>query len=120
MIPTPPASPFSFSSLAQLTLSLVVIVGLILALSWMLKRFRIGGPRGHGAIVVLDELAVSPRDRVVLVGVGPLQVLVGIGASGMVALTPLQVPVVLAERNTLPGGFADKLRELMTRPGKGA
>ncbi|MFI4891055.1 MAG: FliO/MopB family protein [Steroidobacterales bacterium] len=118
MNPAQSASPFSFGSLAQLTLSLLVIIGLILALSWLLKRFRIAVPHSTGSMMVLDEVAVSPRDRVVLVGVGALQVLVGVGANGVVALTPLAEPVALNERSTPPGGFADRLRELMSRPGK--
>lgn len=115
-----PASPFSFGSLAQLTVTLLLIVGLIFALSWLLKRLRIAVPRSSGALVVLDELAVSPRDRVVLVGVGASQLLVGVGANGLVALVPLPAPIALPPRSSSSEGFADKLRELLTRQGKGA
>jgi flagellar protein FliO/FliZ len=111
-----PASPLSVGSLTQLTLSLIAIVGLILALSWALKRLRLAGPRGSGEIAVLDELSVGPRERIVLVRVGESQVLVGIGAAGMVPLTPLAVPIVLKEGPTTPV-FAERLREIMKRPG---
>jgi flagellar protein FliO/FliZ len=66
----PPASPLSLGSVAQLGLSLIAIVGLIFALSWAVKRLKLGGVRGHGDIVVLDELALGPRERIVLVRVG--------------------------------------------------
>jgi flagellar protein FliO/FliZ len=115
-----PASPFSVGSLAQLTLSLLVIVGLIFALSWLLKRFRIAGSRSRGEIVILDGLAVGPRDRIVLFAVGRSQVLVGVGASGMVALTPLAEPIVLQQASTPAPAFADKLRDLTKRPGGSA
>jgi flagellar protein FliO/FliZ len=111
-----PASPLSVGSLTQLTLSLIAIVGLILALSWALKRLRLTGPRGSGEIVVVDELSVGPRERIVLVRVGESQVLVGIGAAGMVPLTPLAVPIVLKEGTAAPA-FAERLREMMKRPG---
>ena len=111
-----PVSPLSVGSLSQLTLSLIAIVALILAISWALKRLRLAGPRGSGAIAVVDELNVGPRERIVLVRVGESQVLVGIGAAGMVALTPLAVPIVLKEGSSAPV-FADRLRELMKRPG---
>jgi flagellar protein FliO/FliZ len=112
-----PGSPLSLSSLAQLTLSLVVIVGLILAISWVLKRLKVSAPRGgRGQIAVLDELSVGARERVVLLRVGDSQVLVGIGAGGMVALTPLGTPIVLKESPPTPV-FADRLREFMKRPG---
>jgi flagellar protein FliO/FliZ len=114
-----PASPLSVGSLAELTLSLLLIVGLILAISWAMKRFRIAGPRGRGDITVLDQIALGPRDRVVLVGIGAAQVLIGIGANGMVSLTPLSVPIDLKPAPTAPV-FADRLRELMKRPGNSA
>ena len=111
-----PASPLSVGSLAQLTLSLIAIVALILAISWALKRLKLAGPRGSGEIAVVDELSVGPRERIVLVRVGESQVLLGIGAQGMVPLTPLTPPVVLKGSTPAPA-FADRLRDLMKRPG---
>jgi flagellar protein FliO/FliZ len=114
-----PASPLSVGSLTQLTVSLIAIVALILAISWALKRLRLAGPRGSGEIVVLDELSVGPRDRIVLVRVGESQLLVGIGASGLVPLTPLATPIVLKGGTRSPA-FAERLREMMKRPGGAA
>jgi flagellar protein FliO/FliZ len=114
-----PASPLSVASLTQLTVSLIAIVALILAISWALKRLRLAGPRGSGEIVVLDELSVGPRDRIVLVRVGESQLLVGIGASGLVPLTPLATPIVLKGGTRSPA-FAERLREIMKRPGGAA
>jgi flagellar protein FliO/FliZ len=111
-----PASPLSVGSLAQLTLSLIAIVALILAVSWALKRLKLAGPRGSGEIAVLDELSVGPRERIVLVRVGEAQVLVGIGAGGLVPLTPLAVPIVLKGGTPAPP-FAERLRDMMKRPG---
>jgi flagellar protein FliO/FliZ len=111
-----PVSPLSAGSLAQLTLSLLLIVGLIFAISWLLKRFRIAVPNARGDMAVVDQVAVGPRERVVLVRVGDSQVLVGVGASGIVALTPLAAPIAL--KPSVPAAvFADRLRELMKRPG---
>ena len=111
-----PASPLSMGSLTQLTLSLIAIVGLILVISWALKRLKLAGPRGSGEIAVIDELSVGPRDRIVLIRVGESQVLVGISAAGFVPLTPLSAPIVLKAGPQTPA-FADRLRDLMKRPG---
>jgi flagellar protein FliO/FliZ len=112
-----PASPLSVGSLAQLTLSLIAIVALILIISWALKRLKLSGPRGSaGDIAVLDELSVGPRDRIVLIRVGDSQVLVGIGASGLVPLTPLTAPIALKGPSAAPG-FAERLRDIMKRGG---
>ena len=109
-----PASPLSVSSLTQLTLSLLAIVALIVAIGWILKRFKLGTPRGSIDAAVLEELKVGPRERIVLVRVGEAQVLVGVSASGIVQLTPLAAPIVL-NPSAAPSAFADRLREIMKR-----
>ncbi len=111
-----PASPLSAGSLTQLTLSLLAIVALIFAVSWALKRLKMAGPRGRGEIAVLDELALGPRERIVLVRVGESQVLVGVGAGGVVGLTPLATPIAIKSVSSAPA-FAERLREFMKRPG---
>jgi len=109
-------SPLSVGSMAQLTLSLIAIVALILAISWMMKRLKLAGPRGTGEIAVIDQVSVGPRERIVLVRVGESQVLIGIGASGVVPLTPLTAPIVLKGGPQAPA-FAERLRDFMKRPG---
>jgi hypothetical protein len=52
----------------------------------------------------------------VLLRVGESQVLVGIGAGGVVGLTPLATAVVIKAPPDAPL-FADRLREFMRRPG---
>src|SRR5260370_31771229 len=114
------ASPLSVSRLAQLALSLVAIVGLIFAISWVLKRLKVSAPRGgRGQIAVLDELTLGARERVMLLRVGDSQVLVGIGAGGMVALTPLSTPIGITQ-SPPPPASADRLRELLHPPGRPA
>jgi flagellar protein FliO/FliZ len=111
-----PASPLSVGSLTQLTLSLIAIVALILAIGWVLKRFKLAAPRGGADCEVLDQLNLSPRERVVLVRIGGAQVLVGVGANGIVPLTPLAAPIALKAAGPSPA-FAERLRDMMKRPG---
>ena len=115
MTPAQPAGPFAVGSLMQLTLSLLLIVGLILGLSWVLRRLRPGGVRSRGGIAVIDELAIGPRERIVLVGIGGAQVLIGVAANGIVRLEPLAQPLDLQPAGAAPPAFAEKLRELMKR-----
>jgi flagellar protein FliO/FliZ len=111
-----PASPLSMGSLTQLTLSLVAIVALILALGWVLKRFKLTQPRSFGDMAVLEELKLGPRERILLIRVGESQVLIGVGAGGVTPLNPLCAPIVLKPGRTAPP-FAERLREMMKRPG---
>jgi hypothetical protein len=92
-----PASPLSVGSVAQLTLSLAAIVALIFAVSWVVKRLKLGAPRGGRGEI-------------------DAQVLVGIGAGGVVGLTPLDKPIAVKTSPEQPA-FADRLREFMKRPG---
>ena len=107
-------SPLSVGSIAQVTVSLLLIVALIFAISWALRRLRPGSRAGRGRIGVIDELAVGPRERVVLVRVGDAQVLIGVGAGGIVGLTPLSSPIAVAPQDADPG-FAARLREFLAR-----
>jgi flagellar protein FliO/FliZ len=113
---TQPVSPLSVGSLTQLSLSLVAIVALILAIGWVLKRFKFAAPRGSADSAVLEELKVGPRERIVLIRIGDAQVLVGIGAGGVVPLTPLAAPIALKTVRATPA-FAERMRELMKRSG---
>jgi flagellar protein FliO/FliZ len=111
-----PASPLSVGSLTQLTLSLIAVVALILAIGWLLKRFKFAAPRGSSDIQILDQLNLSPRERIVLIRIGEAQVLLGVGASGIVPLTPLAAPIALKAAGPSPA-FAERLRDIMKRPG---
>jgi flagellar protein FliO/FliZ len=111
----PPASPLSVGSVAQLALSLAAIVALILAVGWVLKRLKLGTLRSRGDIVVIDQLVLGPRERIVLLSIGGSQVLVGIGSGGVVGLTPLATPIEIKSTPSAPA-FADRLREFMKRP----
>jgi flagellar protein FliO/FliZ len=81
-----PAAPAA--GLAQVTLSLALVLAAIFATAWAVRRFRLlGGGRTEAgaAINVLAERAVGPRERVVLLQVGDERMLVGV-ATGNVRL----------------------------------
>jgi len=107
------------ASLLQLTATLLLVVALIFGITWVVKRFSLVTPRRSRAMSVIDELALSPRERVVLVQVGGSQVLLGVGANGLTALAPLAAPIDLPPAANAPG-FAERLRDLMRRPGADA
>ncbi len=111
-----PAAPLSVGSLTQLTLSLFAIIALILAIGWVLKRCKLATPCGAADMTVLDELRVGPRERIALIRVGDSQILIGIGADGIVPLTPLTTPIAMNPGARAPA-FAERLREIMKRPG---
>ena len=110
------ASPLSIGSVMQVGLSLLLIVGLIFAISWALRRVRFTPRSADGQFGVLGELAVGPRDRILLVRVGEAQMLIGVGAGGIVSLSPLTTPIQLRTAAGEPT-FAARLREMLGRGG---
>jgi flagellar protein FliO/FliZ len=62
-------------------------------------------------------LALGPRERIVLVRVGDSQVLLGVAPGSVVGLTPLATPISIKSA-AVGSAFADRLRELMKRPGR--
>jgi len=83
----PAAASGPAAGLAQVTLSLLLVLGAVFAAAWLMRRLR-GLPHraGAGAIAVVAELAVGPRERVVLLDVAGERVLVGVAPGNVRAL----------------------------------
>lgn len=107
-MPQPPAAA---GSIGSTVLALVMVVGLILALAWLAKRmpgFR--GGSANSALRVVGSLALSPRERLVVVAVGDTQLVLGVGAGGTRTLHTLSEPLPMAETAGAPA-FAQLLSQ---------
>ena len=73
----------------QFVASFALVLGLLFALLWWLKRIQ--NSRGFGRkdahIEVIDSMGVGPRQKLMLVRVRDREVLIGIGPNHMQALT---------------------------------
>ena len=78
------------SNLWQVALSLGAVVGLVMVLGYLAKRTRLGNPQASGAIDVIDNKYLGPKERLLLVRVADQHVLVGMSANGMSALGPFE------------------------------
>lgn len=72
----------------EVTLALLVVIGVIALLAWMARRMRRIGGSDQDRIQVLGDRALGPKERCVLVRIGDTDILVGV-ASGNVR--PLHV-----------------------------
>lgn len=64
-------------SLGQMLFGLVIVIALLLACLWLIKR--LAAPRNAaGTVKVLGATAVGPRERVVLIEVGPRVLVLGV------------------------------------------
>ena len=104
--------------LVQLMLGLLVVVGLIFALAWLLRRVQQIGPRGNQAIKLVSSQILGPRDRLLLVQVGSEQILLGISAGRITPLHVLKEPVQLSDGEPATPEFAQRLMELLGKDQK--
>jgi flagellar protein FliO/FliZ len=107
---------FDFAGLLEMLLSLVLVVGLIIALSWVIGRLCGVTRSTSGAIGVLAEVAVGPKERIVLVRVGARQALVGVSSAGIQSLDLLEQNIEVPEA-ARADDFSAKLKEVMKRAG---
>ncbi|MDY6949234.1 MAG: flagellar biosynthetic protein FliO [Pseudomonadota bacterium] len=99
-------------SLTQVTLSLLLVLGVVFGAAWLTRRLRGLGRFGNGALQVVTEVAVGTKERVVLVQVGKQQLLLGVAPGRVNTLHVLDEPVTppnttavvmpAAEGSTLP------------------
>ena len=72
------ASPIGSGAVMETIAGLLVIVLLIFALGWLLRRFGGLSTAGKGGISVLGGVSLGPRERAVLLQVGKTRLLVGV------------------------------------------
>jgi len=106
----PPASvaaapnPSSAGSLFQVLMGLVLVLGLLAAAAWMLKRFNpaktSGGP---GNVRIVGGVSVGSRERVIVVEVADQWIVVGVAPGRVNALSTMpRQETAAAETATAP------------------
>jgi flagellar protein FliO/FliZ len=80
-------APAPVAGLAQVTFSLLLVLAAVFAAGWLLRRARgLQRTRTTEGLAVVAEIAVGPRERVVLVEVAGERVLVGVAPGNVRAL----------------------------------
>jgi len=115
--PATGSDPMAMSNLWQLTLGMVVVLGVMLGLAWLLKRTGKFQMAAGGSLKILGGLSLGSRERVVLLQVGDEQLLVGVAPGRVQALHVLEQPLETPDASSKGKGFADQLGRMM---GKGA
>jgi flagellar protein FliO/FliZ len=115
----PPASagsPDLAGSVGQMLVGLAIVIVVLVACLWLLKR--LGAPRGSArGLKVLGAAPVGPRERVVLVEVADKVLVLGVAPGRVNTLHTLD-PEQLAASLPAPaapdgGGFAQRLKQMM-------
>ncbi|WP_428382873.1 flagellar biosynthetic protein FliO [Nevskia ramosa] len=106
-------------SLGQTALSLIVVLGLIFALAWLLKRVqgvRLGGPAN---LRIHAGLQVGPKEKVLMIEAGGQHLLIGVSAGGVNTLHVFaEAPIAPAAGSDQPqppivSAFSDALKRAL-------
>jgi len=89
--------PYDADGLGSLSLTLGIIVLLLWAGIWAMRRMRPGIGLGNAHdCTILRSLALGPRERLLVVRVGERHLVIGIGSSAVSLLCELDEPLPMA------------------------
>jgi flagellar protein FliO/FliZ len=115
--PTVPAAgaaprPVEGPSFAPMGVSLVLVLGLMAAVLWAMRRAGLAPrPGTPGLLRLVGQLPLGPRERLVIVEAGERWLLLGIGAAGISRLASLPKTEVGAQA-AAPATFVSLLERL--------
>jgi len=113
--PDPIQDPVNMTSLWQLTLGMVLVLGLIISIAWLLKRSGRFQMAAGGGLRVLGGLSMGARERVVLLQVGETQLLVGVAPGRVQTLHVLDKPLESVHEAAAVPAFAEQLGRLLNK-----
>lgn len=103
--------------LMQILASMLLVIGLILVLLWVLRRFNgVGQGAGMGSTLsVVSSVSLGQRERAVLVAAGGQHILVGIAPGHIAALHVFDEPLELPSTQppAMAMNFSDALRQVV-------
>lgn len=83
------AGPSTAGNLLQVTLGLMVVLGLMAAAAWLLRRFNMAKGGNAANIKIIGGVSVGNRERVILVEVADQWIVVGVAPGRVNALTTM-------------------------------
>jgi flagellar protein FliO/FliZ len=93
------------AGVGQVTLALCIVLGAIFLCAWLTRRMRNLSSGRLGAVSVVAEVRLGPKERAVLLQVGTTQLLVGVAPGQISALHVLTEPLALqAPADPMLGG----------------
>lgn len=113
--PTPSAIPAAPGSLLRVLLGLALVLALVFAAAWLMRRLRAIQGAGTDGITVLAQTSLGARERVVLVQVGGQKLLLGAGPGNVRTLLVLAADAPEASVNT-PGAEPGSAAALSATP----
>jgi len=96
--------------------SLVVVIGVILALAWLLKKMRLPAMGNQKGLSIIRQIPVGTRERIAIVKVGEEQFLVGVTSHTINLISRLEKPI--DEEQIENHSFATQFSQLLKKNDK--
>lgn len=96
----------SGAHLLNVTLGLVLIVGIILAISWFAKRFSYGAFAANNHLKVIAAMPLGTRERILLIEAGGQPLLIGITPTQINTLHVFDEAIFTAAKNVAGDSIA--------------
>jgi flagellar protein FliO/FliZ len=114
---TPSTEFGGMSSFVSIFLSLILVIAIIFALAYLMRRFNVT-QAGNGQMKVVASMMAGPKEKVMVIEVGGEQHMLGITAHNINHLATLSTPIQSpAKNNAIDGkaGFQQKLVQAMAQ-----
>lgn len=105
------------TQLMSVLFSLLLIIALIFALAWLLRRFGQGAFMNSSVMKVVATLPLGTRERLLVVEVGGQQLLLGVTAQQIRTLHVFEEPVIDA-KGVKSSDFRQRLMNIMNKNSK--
>jgi flagellar protein FliO/FliZ len=101
----------------QVLMILIIVLGLMVAAAWLLKKFNATGATSGGAIKIIGGVAIGSRERIMVVEVADQWIVIGVTASNISALAtmPKQEATLLPEDQTPSNSFSSRLKQFIEK-----
>lgn len=111
------AAPGATSSLLQVLLGLVIVLGLLAGTAWLIRHLGLARPSSTSIVKVIGGASIGTRERIVLVEVADQWIVVGVAPGRVNALTtmPRQEGFVQCDPTPVGKNFASWLKQTIEK-----
>lgn len=103
--------PVGAGDFLQMFLGLLLVLAIIFAMAWIIRRMGSFQQMSHGALRILGGVSLGQRERIVLVQVGEQQLLIGLAPGQIRTLHVLEQSVsIKTGKQESTTGFAERLQ----------
>jgi flagellar protein FliO/FliZ len=107
----------SSGGMFQVLVILILVLGLMLAAAWLLKKFNATGVNTGSTVKIISGIAVGNRERIMVIEVADQWIVVGVTASNINALATMPRQEIPAQTETpnLSANFANRLKQFIDK-----